>query len=234
MAFESEIDDILRELLREPGALSAIVATAGAVDVEASVQRMALGGGAELVVATAPVPPPELPAAIERAARDLRACIRRHGVTEVPEVKLVGRAPRTRAALVGKVTDLLAALSAMHRAAGAVLLRGNEILATGGALDETHRAQLGFLRRRLDAEALKHRGRTSHAEIVGEDFYSRSFWFGAYLVIFFAESGFAVDFVRHRARATCRLLSVVLPYLEPEPPTPANVRPLPPRDPKRR
>jgi nucleoside-diphosphate-sugar epimerase len=53
MAFESEVDDILRELLREPGALGVQVMGEGE-QVEAdggTLARHALGGGAELVVA---------------------------------------------------------------------------------------------------------------------------------------------------------------------------------------
>jgi hypothetical protein len=64
---------------------------------------------------------------------------------------------------------------------------------------------------------------------VGDDVYARSFWFDAYLVIYFRDAGWALDFVRHRARAVCRALALILPHLEIEPPTPANVRPLPPR-----
>lgn len=231
MSFELEVDDILRELLREPGALGVQVVTEGAIaEAGAGGQaRRALGGGAELVVSVGASAPPELPAAIERAARELRACIRRHGVEQVPQLSLVGRAPRSRAALLGKVRDFLGALAAMHGATGAVVLRGAEVLAVAGTLEPAHSERLQFLRKRIDAEAARQRGRSSHAEVVGDDVYARSFWFDAYLVIFLHAEGWALDFVRHRARAVCRALSVILPHLENDPPTPANVRPLPPR-----
>src|SRR5436309_12312214 len=120
--FENDADDILRELLREPGALSAVVSRAGAyAPEEGEAQRHALGSEAELVVATATPLTPELAAAIDRAARDLRACIRRYGLTQVPELHLLGRAPRSRAALLRKATDLLAAVAEMHGAAAAVV-----------------------------------------------------------------------------------------------------------------
>jgi hypothetical protein len=231
MAFEAEIDDILRELLREPGALGVQVVTEGEAAEAAGggIARRALGGGAELVVTVGAGAPPDLPAAIERAARDLRACVRRHGVERVPTLSLVGRAPKTRAALLARVKDFLGALAAMHGASGAVVLRGAEVIAAAGALGDAHLDRVTFLRKRVDAEAARRRGRSSHAEVVSDDVYARSFWFDAYLVIFFAQPGWALDFVRHRARAVCRALAVILPHLEAEPPTPANVRPLPPR-----
>jgi hypothetical protein len=231
VAFEQEVDDILRELLRERGAIGARVVSAGDADELAGVAhaRRALGHGAELVVTVGALADPELPAAIERAARELRACIRRHGVERVPEVTLVGRVPRPRAALLAKARAFLEALAAMHGALSALVLRGGQIVAEGGAVDAAQRERLTFLRKRIDAEAARRRGRSSHAEIVGDDVYARSFWFDAYLVIFFAGPGFAVDFVRHRARAVARALAVILPHLDDEPPSPANVRPLPPR-----
>ena len=227
MSFEAEADDILRELLREPGARGAVVAREGAEPGEA--RRHPLGQGVELVVAVDEAPPAELGEAIERAARELRSAIRRHGLTEVPEVRLAGRMPRSREALLRKVRDLIGALAAMHGAPAAVLLRGPEILATYGDLDDAHRAQLSFLRKRLDAEAARSGGRSSHAELSADDFYARSFWFDAYLFLFFAHAGWSLDFVRYRARAVTRELSAVLPHLENDPTTPANVRPLPPR-----
>ena len=237
MSFESEVDDILRELLREPGTLGARVI--GAVEeavpaaaeelTDSALTRRALGSGAELVVTVGATAPPELPAAIERAARDLRSCIRRHAVSEVPSVTLSGRAPRGKAALLARARDFLGALAAMHGAVCAVLLRGGDVLAHAGDLDDERRERLTFLRKRVVAEAARHRGRSSHAEVVGDDVFARSFWFDAYLVIYFAAPGWALDFVRHRARAVVRVLAVIMPHLEDEPPNPGNVRPLPPR-----
>jgi hypothetical protein len=233
MSYENEVDDILRELLREPGALGAqVIGADEAAACElggAAHARRALGGGAELIVTMGPTAPPELPAAIERAARDLRACIRRHAVSAVPSVSLAGRAPRGRAALLARARDFLEALAAMHGAICAVLLRRGEVLAHAGDLDDERRERLAFLRKRVDAEAARAKGRSSHAEIVGDDVYARSFWFDAHLVIFLAGPGWAHDFVRHRTRAVARVLAVLLPHLEDEPPTPANLRPLPPR-----
>jgi hypothetical protein len=245
VGFESEVDDILRELLRAPGALAARLAAAGsAEDADGpEARRLALGAGAELVVTIGATTPAvggsgglreadgsRLDEAIERAARELAACIRRYGVTSVPDVRLLGRAPRTRAALLRRTEELLGAFAAMHNASCALVLRGPELVAASGPIDAAQRERLSFLRKRVDAAAARRRGKSSHAEIVGDDVYARSFWFDAYLILFFAGPGWSPDFVRHRARAVARELALVLPHLDDDPPAPANIRPLPPRD----
>lgn len=236
MGLESEVDDILRELLREPGALAAALRK-GAEDapfadsVEAErLQRAPLGQGAELVVAVGKGAPADLAAAIERAARDLRACLRRHqaGDDEVPRVELTGRAPRTRAALIRKVERLLSAFAAAHAAVSVAVLRGAQVIAVGGTLDEARRDRVAFLRKRVDAEAARQKGRSSHADVVGDDVFACSFWFDAYLVVFF-DRPWSVDFVRYRARVVARELSAVLPHLDDDPDSPADVKPLPPK-----
>jgi hypothetical protein len=231
VAFETEVDDILRELLRSPGTLAARLGQLGAPPEgegeDTDERRLPLGAGAELVVTVGQEPPAELPQAIEQAARELRACIRRYGLEAVPDVRLLGRAPRSRAALLRRTVSLLGAFAAMHGATCACLLRGPELLAVGGVLDNERRDRLPFLRKRLDAAAERQRGKSSHGEVVGDDVFARKFWFDAYLVVFFGGEGWSVDFVRHRARAVTRELAVVLPHLDDDPPAPANVRPLP-------
>lgn len=236
---EAEIDDILRELLRAPGALQAQVAPpppfAEAIQAPADIGivRRPLIMGAELVVTISAVSSAELEPGIDQAARDLIACIRRYAPNSVPTLQRSGRIHRSRAALLQRAKQLLDALAAMRGAACALLLRRNEVIALGGdaaAVDLARRERLPFLRKRIDAEAARQRGRSSHAEVIAEDVYARSFWFDAYLVIFFdSANGWSLDFVRHRVRAACRLLAVILPHLDDEPPAPANVRPLPPR-----
>lgn len=230
MAFESEAEDILRELLREPGALGAAVgAPAPAPDVPgATERRLPLGGGAELVVAVADPEPPGLAAALERTVRDLRARMRLLGVTDMPSVLAYGAAPRPRAALVRRVEDLLGALACMHGAEASALSYRAELIAQAGALDEARRDRLPFLRRRVDAEAARHRGQSSHAEVVGDDVYARSFWFDAYLWVFFGQPGWPEDFVRHRTRLVARELAAILPHILDEPPaSPAVIKPRP-------
>lgn len=233
MALEDEIDDILRELLREPGALAAhVVHTGDAAPEEASGPqlRAPLGGAIELVLTHQATLPPELPAAIERAARELRAALRRWGAdahsTAWPT--LVGRLPRHRRELLGRITAYLEGLAATHNVSAVVVLRGKEIVVQIGALDEPRNARLAFLRKRIDAEASRAKGKTSHAEIHDEEVYARSFWFDAYLILFF-DAPYPLDFVRHRARAVTHELGRLLPHLDDDPTTPAATRPVPPR-----
>jgi hypothetical protein len=237
VALETEVDDILRELLREPGALAAALirqpdaAEARFAEVEPErLVRAPLGQGAELVVAVAQGAPVELPSAIERAARELRSALRRHQSpdTQLLEVALTGKIPRSRAALLRKIERLLAAFAATHGAVGVALIRAGEVVAVGGVLDEAHLERLAFLRKRVDAEASRFKGKTSHAEVIGDDVFACSFWFDAYLMVFF-DRAWSTDFVRHRARVVTRELAVVLPHLDDDPHTPADVKPLPPR-----
>jgi hypothetical protein len=230
VAFESEVEDILRELLREPGALGAAVgAPAPSPEVPGSHERrLPLGNGAELVVAIADPEPPALATSLEQVVRDLRARMRLLGVTDVPSVLVYGAAPRPREALQRRVDDLLGALSRMHGAEASALSHRGDVLATAGAFDEARRDRLPFLRHRVDAEAARHRGQSSHAEVVGDDVYARSFWFEAYLVVFFGGPGWPEDFVRHRARLVARELAAILPHLLDEPPpSSAQVKPVP-------
>ncbi len=230
MAFESEAEDILRELLREPGTLGAAVgAPAPAPEVPGAIEkRFPLGNGAELVVAVTDPEPPALAAALERVVRDLRSRMRLLGVTDVPPVLIYGAAPRPREALLRRVEDLLGGLARMHGAEASALTHRDELVASAGAFDEARRERLPFLRHRVDAEAARRRGQSSHAEVVGDDVYARSFWFEAYLTVFFGAAGWAEDFVRHRARLVTRELAAILPHLLDEPPpASAQVKPRP-------
>ena len=230
MAPEEEVADLLRELLREPGALAAAVAPAGSLDaadlgVPAGRRLGApLDEGQELVVVVADET--DLEAALRRTTRALTLCRRRHGGGLLPEVRQVGRAPRTRADLARRIEALLAGFAAAQGTAAAVILRAGELVATVGALDEARRERLPFLRRRIDAEAVRLRGHTSHAEVAGDDVFARAFGFDAYLIAFF-DGPYAIDFVRHRARAVLREIAPILPHLDGESGPPAGVLPPP-------
>ena len=54
-------------------------------------------------------------------------------------MRLSGRVPRSRAVLLRRTEALLAAFAAMHGATCACVLRGPELLAIGGALDNERR-----------------------------------------------------------------------------------------------
>jgi len=229
VGWEAELDDILRELLREPGAVGVSLARAETSEAaEGPRFSVPLGEGIELRVTTTLEPPVDLANAAERAVRELRACLRRSGVSlaSAPEVSLWGRVPRSRAALLERVTRLLEALAANLHATAVTVLRGDGIVASAGALDEVRRERLTFLRKRVDAEAARKRGTSSHAEVVSPDVYARSFWFDAYLALFF-DHAYSVDFARHRARIVAREIGRLLPHLDDDPDAPAVVKPLP-------
>jgi hypothetical protein len=232
MAFEDELDDILRELLREPGVIAAALARTGeepfAAETNAGVQRrLPLGGGVELValVDAEGQGRSELSGAFERCARELRACTRVWG-REPPELSLMGRTPRTRQALLARIGRFLEAFANTQGAVGACVLRGPEVVAIGGAIDEARMDRLAFLRKRVDAAGDKLRGKTSHAAIDGEDFFACSFGFDAYLVAFF-DKPWSLDFVRHRVKMVTRELASILPHLDDPPEAPAKISPLP-------
>ena len=231
MAFEDQLDDILRELVREPGVIAVALGKTGEDPFAGETQggelrRSALGAGAELVVlVTEADEHPGVPGAIERASREIRALTRMFQ-REPPVLSMLGRAPRTRHALLARIARYLDAFAATQGAAGVALLRGAQVVATGGQIDAARLDRLAFVRKRVDAEAEKQRGKSSHAEVHGDDVFACSFWFDAYLVAFF-EGAYALDFVRHRVRLVTRELAAILPHLDEPPDAPAKLNPLP-------
>jgi hypothetical protein len=168
----------------------------------------------------------ESAAVVDAAARAIGAAFRGLALEAWPELRAASRTARSKAALLRRVARFLDAFAASH-ASAVVVLRGADILATGGAaLDPLRLDRLAFLRKRLDAEATRLRGRSSHAELAADDVFARSFWFGAYFVSFF-DRPYALDFVRHRARAVTRELSLLLPHLLEEPTDPVLTSPKP-------
>jgi hypothetical protein len=244
---EAEFDDILRELLRSPGMLAAALTrnaggeAAGApataegsvppalldLEPDGPIESMRLAGDWILWLATSGDRSPDLAQAIGRAQRALKSSLRRHTGEEVPELVRGGAAPRGRARIVERIERYLTAFLNVHGAAAAFLLRRAGVAAVAGDASEARRERLSFLRKRIDAEAGRRRG-TSHAEVTGEDVFAMSFWFDAYLVVFF-DHPYSIDFVRFRARNVARDLAILLPHLDDDPLPPANVHPLPPR-----
>jgi len=99
-------------------------------------------------------------------------------------------------------------------------------VASASPLDELLRDRLHFLTRLVAAEADKNKGKSSHAEVAGEDYFASSFYFGAYLVTFF-DGPYSIDFVRHRSKQVRRELTHLLELLDEGPPDPASVAPIP-------
>jgi hypothetical protein len=222
---KDELRDLLRELCAATSAAAvAIEAAEEATEGEGAAVQPALvrltaavGGGSQLVAwyAGAEVPPDPngRAAAVERTARAIRACARRWDVTELvpqsfPERGRSGpiRAhERTRAYLTALVTSL--------GMTAAVVTRRASILVSAGVLGELERERVPFTVRRVQVEADRQRGKTSHAEMTGDDFYAVSFWYDACLVCFF-DAPYSLDFVRYRARQVTRELSQLLAVLD--------------------
>ncbi len=226
---ESEIRDLLRTLAAE------LCATAAAVEHEpleaAGVGERAetpLGNGAVLVAYfDKPVgDDSDRAAAMEQAARLLRACGRRWNASQIPAVS-IGHAEPPRERHLARITDYLVALANTQHATNALITLRGKTLASARELEEMQRERISFTLRRLDAEAARTDG-TSHAEIATDDCYAVSFWYGAALIAYF-DAPYSIDFVRHRARLVTREVSAILGELSDPPPAPAIIAPLPER-----
>jgi hypothetical protein len=232
VSLEQEIRDILRELVEHTGALSAATGPEGVrleeIEdiVDARVYRAPFGHGDEVAAATEGEVPPEVAAVILRAARSLGLCVRRHGQVHTPSVEVPRPQPRSLAAARRRCQRFLGGFAASQRGCVACLLHRGELVATAGALDDERRARLELLRHRVDADAARLRGVSSHGEVLGDDVFARSFGYTGHIVAFF-ESPFSVDFVRHRARCLARELAPLLPMLDGGPTLPADVMPRP-------
>jgi hypothetical protein len=215
-ALEDEIRHILKDLCAETGAVAAsVTADDGRTGVPA--RTLPLGGKSFLRV--------ELPtrsrrgedtdAAIERAARAIRAAGRRWETDDLPEVSLgPGRGtPAERAR--ERVVAYLQALAAIQHGQNALVIHRGRLLASARPPAELEEARWPFIARRALAAAERARG-SSHADLADPDFYASTFWYGAVLVVYFA-APYATDFVRHRARLVSRELARLLPGLEPDP-----------------
>lgn len=163
--------------------------------------------------------------AVERSARALRACARRWGAERVPACALgSGASVPARERVKARILAYLQALTNTQSAINAVVTLRGRAVASSLPLTDTQRASIPFTIRRVDVEA--NRTKSSHGELVGDDFYAVSFWYHACLLIFFA-GPYAVDFVRHRARLVTRELAPLLAWLDEPPPSSTNVAPIP-------
>lgn len=163
--------------------------------------------------------------ALEHSARALRACARRWGADRVPAVALGGSSSPDPDRVETRIAAFLQALVNVQNAVNVVVARRGRVVASAVKLAEEHLASIPFTHRRLAVEAEK-KSDSSHAELVGDDYYAVSFWYDACLVAFFS-APYAVDFVRHRARLVTRELSHLLPLLDEPPPSGTSVAPIP-------
>jgi hypothetical protein len=232
--FEDELKQLLREFSTACGARWVAIGPPSAAPLpddpaETDRQHAPLGRGAVLAAEWDQAPPARAAAsraeALERAARAVRACARRWGVDELPELQVP---PTTEAAderVLERIRAFLVALANTHAADNAIVLLKGQVVAAARPVEPLHAERLPFVIRQVDAAAARRSG-SSHGEIAGEDVLAVSFWFGAHLAVFFG-GPYATDFVRHRVRLVARELSQLLPLLDDPPRPPARLAPLP-------
>jgi hypothetical protein len=227
--FEDEIRHILRDLLAATGAGSAsIVILADDAATPADGVHAPLGGPAHLMVemsAAARADETEWRTGLEHAARALRACARRWD-RPLPALGVhvgIGHVTQRDRAM-GRIVEFLKALANTEHCENTLVFRHGEVVASARPVDELARDRLPFIARQVDARARV--AERTHGELAGDDVFAVSFWYGAYLVVYFAHP-YAMDFVRHRARLVTRELADLLPLLELPPDAPATVLPIP-------
>ena len=224
---DDEIRQILRDLIEELGASSAEITYEPDARSGVPGRALPLGGGEFLRVelGTRSKAIDGIDAVLERCVRALRAAARRwdeplpelaigpSAAEDVPEVKVRER-----------IGAYLGALASLGQVENALLVVKGAVIASGRPLGALEEARWQFIVRRV---AATRSAGSSHGELAEPDFYAVEFWYGATLVLY-VRSPYAIDFLRFRSRQVTRELSHLLPMLEPEPPSPAALRP-PPR-----
>ncbi len=225
-----ELGQLLRDFAKQTEATHAWVAHPKDEDSAPQGENLAdvtLGGGAVLYATFAGSEPTgsggQREVALERLSRALRACARRWDVEVVPEVSLPPKVPRTPRVLIRMQTYLDAFTSTMGMV-NAVVTHHGDLVTSANSLSELQWERIPFILKQVDAEAARH-SETSHAEMVGDDFYAVSFWFDACLVAFF-EGPYPLDFVRHRARLVTREIAQLMPLIDDPDHDPAQEAPV--------
>lgn len=247
-----EVKQLLRELAHDTGARNVTVVHEPVLSTDPLVLVEPLGHGAFLRIDLpgevsgspdqtttrgdrhtrhehAPMPKQRAQEAIDtgvvvRAVRALRACARRWQQTRVPTCSSHHDATPPTDRVHERIRAYLKALENAHGADVVLLTHRSQMVTASRPPDELTRERIPFIVRRVSAEA--QRQRNSHAELASDDFYTRTFWFGACLVLFFS-APYAEDFVRHRVRLVARELVPLLSMLDEPPPTGIQVAPLP-------
>lgn len=222
-----ELKQLLRELVEQTGAQDvAIVHDSEDENAPSDLLSVPIGGGARL---TARFPGDDdacdRDAAMERAARSLRACARRWDVPTLPPVRFPDGDLGTRDRVVARIVAYLQALANTQGMVNATVTHRGCPVASAEPLTELQRERIPFTLKRVSAEAARSAS-SSHADIAGDDYFAQSFWFDACLVAFF-DAPYSVDFVRHRARLVAKEVSNLLPLLDDPDHDPAHVAPIP-------
>lgn len=212
-----ELRDILRELAEVTGAAETWIGPAGGDEPKRELGRgkvLYLSGGSG-----------DLAAALERAARALRAAGRRWEIDELPDLRWPEPDRPSRARVLARIEAYLVALANTDSCDNVLLTRGAHLVAAASPPTELERERIAFAIKQVEAEAARRAG-TSHGEIIGDDLYVRSFYIDAALIGFFS-GPWATDFVRHRARRVVGELAHLLAMLDEPPPSDAATAPIP-------
>ena len=229
---ESELRDLLRDLVHGLGAESAAIVTepppprdgGDGGDDELRVVPLGMGGLLELRLGASRGEGRD--ATIERATRALRACLRRWGADTFPAIHYARAEAPTRNRVIERITIYLRAFANCQGVTNAAVTSRGELVAAAFELDELQRARLPFLLKQVDAEARARKGETSHVEVMRDDLCAFAFWVDACLVAY-CQGGYSRDFLRHRARLVTREIGQLLPHLDDDPESPAQVAPIP-------
>ncbi len=224
----SEIEELLREVMAASKAFRVGIETS-APKASAYIHSAALGQEAHLVAEFEHIESPhdeqsrqEL---IERSSRAMRACLRRNGETDFPYLALPNDKPDPKHLILARIQQFLCGIVDTTKLYQMVVLHRGELIASAYVLDELDVERLALLDRQLELAAKKTPG-TDHGELIRDDIYARTFWYGASM-IGFANSPYALDFVRHRSKMVARELSHLLSLLEDGPESPSSIAPLP-------
>ena len=164
------------------------------------------------------------PATVHSAIRAIREIQRQSQRDNWPSIQVPSARSNPKEVARQRAHRFLAALLHETRMRGALVCLGGRPLIEAGDLSEALELRLPLVLRQLDAKALRD-PRSSHGEILSEDLYLRSFWYGAALVL---EGECATpDFLRYRVKAVCRELVPILELIDDEPPKPAKAAPRP-------
>jgi len=221
---DDEIRHILKDLCADTGVVAAAVTEAPDERSGVPARALPLGGKSFLRVelASRSRRGDDLEAAMERAARAIRAAARRWDTADLPEVAVgPGRGAATDR-VRERIGAYLQALAAIQHGQNALVVVKGQVVASARPLQAIEEARWPFIARRAAAAAERTRG-SSHADLADPDFYAATFWYGAVLILYFS-APYATDFVRHRARLVARELAKLLPLLEPDPASGAAVR----------
>jgi hypothetical protein len=185
----------------------------------------ALGGDEYLRVELGEHTPTDIvvPEQLERTARSLRTLARLASVTALPEISAAEVAASPTTAITDRISVFLTALAQQSNADNAMLLLRGSVVAQHCTVTPRWVARLPLIAAHVHANRPVG---SSHGEFKGEDFFALGFWYEA-IVLVTTSSHYAEDFVRHRCRLVARELTVLLPMLVPEPPAPADIRPVP-------